>query len=88
MLALAILIFGAASVCASDVNDTATADAGRIELSAADESAIAAQGNDESSAPDSEILGEDTGTFSELNEEIQKEGNVTLKHKYFEPPVG
>ena len=40
MLALAILIVGAASVCASDVNDTATADAGQIELSAADESAI------------------------------------------------
>ena len=51
MLALAILIVGAASVCASDVNDTATADAGQIELSAADESAIPAQGNDESSAP-------------------------------------
>ena len=88
MLALAILIFGAASVCASDVNDTATADAGQIELSAADESAIPAQGNDESSAPDSEILGEDTGTYSELNEEIQKGGNVTLKHKYYEYDSG
>ena len=83
MLALAILIFGAASVCASDVNDTATADAGQIELSAADESAIPAQGNDESSVPDSEILGEDTGTYSELYDEIQKGGDVTLKHKYY-----
>ena len=83
MLALAILIFGAASVCASDVNDTATADAGQIELSAADESAIPAQGNDESSAQDSEILGEDTGTYSELYDEIQKGGDVTLKHKYY-----
>jgi len=83
MLALAILIVGVASVCASDVNDTATADTGQIELSAADESAIPAQGNDESSAPDSEILGEDTGTFSELYDEIQKGGDVTLKHKYY-----
>ena len=71
VLVLAIFIFGVASVCASDANDTVIAreDGLAIELSQADaDDEISAVENDE-------IISEgNVGTFSEL------QGNITEKY--------
>lgn len=67
MLVLAIFIFGAASVCASDVNDTMIAgeDDVAIELSPADTDDVISAGENE------EITSEgNAGTFSELQSNI------------------
>ena len=80
MLALAIFILGAAGVCASDVNDTAIADADQMELSASNEMNADTLGTSEENtltqANDCEILGEDeSGTFTQLQNEINAAGN-------------
>ena len=67
MLVLAIFIFGAASVCASDVNDTviASEDTIQTELSAGNENEIVEQ------ASNDEVISEaNVGTFQELQENI------------------
>ena len=67
MLVLAIFIFTAASVCASDVNDTviASEDLGQTELSAGNENEIVEQ------ASNDEVIREaNVGTFQELQENI------------------
>ena len=99
MLVLAIFIFGAASVCASDVNDTviASEDTSQLELSAGSEldadnlktsetnTILTQTNNDESMSGeiDSEVLGADIGTYSGLSEEIGSGGNIELIHDYY-----
>ena len=99
MLVLAIFIFGAASVCASDVNDTviASEDTSQLELSAGSEldadnlktseknTILTQTTTDESMSReiDSEVLGADMGTYSGLSEEIGSGGNIELIHDYY-----
>ena len=90
MLALAIFILGAAGVCASDVNDTAIADAGQMELSASNEMNADTLGTSEENtltqANDCEILGEgESGTFTQLQNEINDAGNelnLTMDYRW------
>ena len=82
MLVLAIFIFGAASVCASDVNDTviASEDTIQTELSAGNENEIVEQ------ASNDEVISEaNVGTFQELQENITQgysSGEITLDRDY------
>ena len=82
MLVLAIFIFGAASVCASDVNDTviASEDTGQMELSAGNENEIVEQARNE------EVISEaNVGTFQELQQNITQgyeSGYITLDKDY------
>ena len=81
MMVLAIFIFGAASVCASDVNDTviASEDTGQTELSAGNENEIVEQASNE------EVISEaNAGTFQELQQNItQGYGSyITLDKDY------
>ena len=99
MLVLTILIFGATSVCASDLNDTVitSEDTNQMGLSAGDEldvdniktsenDAILTQTKDNESMDgeiDSKVLGADTGTYSGLSNEIGSGGNINLTHDYY-----
>ena len=82
MLVLAIFIFGAASVCASDVSGTviASEDTGQMELSAGNENEIVERASNE------EVIGEgNVGTFQELQENITQgyaSGHITLDKDY------
>ena len=82
MLVLAIFIFTAASVCASDVNDTviASEDTIQTELSAGNENEIVEQ------ASNDEVISEaNVGTFQELQENITQgysSGEITLDRDY------
>ena len=81
VLVLAIFIFGAASVCASDMNDTviASEDTGQTELSAGNENEIVEQASNE------EVISEaNAGTFQELQQNItQGYGSyITLDKDY------
>ena len=99
LLVLTIFIFGVASVCASDVNDTviASEDTSQMGLSVGSEmdmdnlktsegnTTLTQTNNDESVSEeiDSEVLGADTGTYSGLSEEIGSGGNIELEHDYY-----
>jgi len=82
MLVLAIFIFGAASVCASDVSGTviSSEDTGQMELSAGNENEIVERASNE------EVIGEgNVGTFQELQENITQgyaSGHITLDKDY------
>ena len=86
ILVIAIFIFGAASVSASDMDDTAISseDTGQMGLSAsseltADNLKTGAENNTLTQANDFEVLGADEiGTFTELQNEIDNVGNGTL----------
>ncbi len=81
MLVLAVFIFGAASVCASDVNDTviASEDDSTIELSQAD-------AEDVRSSNEDELISEgNVGTFTELQANItaaKPDSTITLNKNY------
>lgn len=78
MLALVIFIFGLASVCASDVNDTTIADAGQMDVSASNQMNVdnlkaSEENNALAQTNDCEIMGDgESGTFTDLQNEIMK----------------
>ena len=90
MLVLAIFIFGAASVCASDVNDAAIAgdDDSAVELSQADTDERISSGQDEpiGQTGNEELISEgDSGTFAELKANITAaEGSTLTLNKNYE----
>jgi len=90
MLVLAIFIFGAASVCASDVNDAAIAgdDDSAVELSQADTDERISSGQDGpiGQTGNEELISEgDSGTFAELKANITAaEGSTLTLNKNYE----
>ena len=89
MLVLTIFIFGAASVCASDVNDTviASEDDSTVELSQADtEGMISSEEDELIGQTENEIISEGkSGTFAELQANINAATNgstLTLNKNY------
>ncbi|WP_405306884.1 peptidoglycan-binding protein [Methanobrevibacter sp.] len=99
MLVLVIFIFGAASVCASDVNDmVASENTGQMELSSnkemaednlqigEDNSELTLDADDEgvSTQSNMDILNVDSAAkYSNLSSEISKSGNIKLKYKNY-----
>ena len=99
MLVLVIFIFGAASVCAGDVDDTVIAsdDTSQSGLSAGSEldvdnlktseenAELTLNDNDDtlSVKNDTEKLGDSAGTYSGLATEIGSGGNIVLQHDYY-----
>ena len=90
LLVLAIFIFGVASVCASDVNDTAIAreDDSIVELSQADADEIMLTDENELiSQTDNGLISEGkSGTFAELQANITQatEGSTLTLNKNYE----
>ena len=89
ILVLTILIFGAASVCASDMNDTVVAsdDDSAFELSQADAGDMISSDEDELIGQrENELINEgDNGTFAELQADINAAANastLTLNKNY------
>ena len=88
MLVLAVFIFGAASVCASDVNDTVIAgeDDSPVELSLEDSDEMISSGEDEQigQTGNDELISEgNSGTFAELQAYINAAGStLTLNKSY------
>ena len=97
LLIMAVFLVSIASVCATDANDTmvASEDTSQIELSVNEEMSMdnlqtseekLESGVDDESfsdKTDTELLGEAPATYSDLAEEINKPGNVTLTHKNY-----
>ena len=91
MLVLVIFIFGVASICATDVNDTiiASGDDSTIELSQADTDEMISSQEDEliGQTENVELLNEvDKGNFSELQANINEadEGSTLILNKSYE----
>ena len=88
MLVLAIFIFGAASVCASDVNDTviASEDDSSVELSQADTEEMISSEEDELIGQTELIIEGNSGTFAELQANITQatEGSTLTLYKNYE----
>ena len=96
-LMFTIFIFSITVVSASDMNDTAinSDDTSQMELSASsnldnlkssEENITLAYTNNVESVGvgiDSEVLSDDTGTYSGLSKEIGHGGNIELKHDYY-----
>jgi len=98
-LMIAIFLFSIAAVSASDVDDMeiASEDANQIELSASNEMNVdnlktseentiptqAKNNKSMSAALGSKLLDTDTGTFSDLFDEIGSGGNIELQHDYY-----
>ena len=86
MLVLTILIFGAASVCASDMNDTVVAsdDDSAFELSQADAGDMISSDEDELVGQrENELINEgDSGTFAELQADINAAANASTLTLY------
>ena len=95
---LILALFSVSCIYASDVNDSLAAgeDTNQIELSDSDKviednlqtseenEALASTDYDEAIAQtDTEILGADSATYSNLAEEISQPGNITLTHKNY-----
>ena len=90
ILILTIFLFSIASVCASDVNDTATASADDTIVLFAEENDLNTIENDDGeilSANDDEnylkVSGNNPGTFSDLSKEIKQVGETILEHDYY-----
>ena len=83
LLVLAIFIFGVASVCASDVNETtiATQEDNQMELTLTEDE-IQTNENDNmlTQTEDAEILTSGEGTYSDLRNDINSGGNLTKSH--------
>ena len=95
MLVLAIFIFTAASVCASDMNDTviASEDDSTIELSQADTGEMMSSEEDEliGQTENVELISEgNSGTFSELQSNITQatQGSTLTLNKNYEYDSG
>ncbi len=94
MLVLAVFIFGAASVCASDVNDTviASEDDSTIELSQTDAEEMKSSEEDELGQTENvELISEgNVGTFAELQANITatKEDSTIKLNKNYEYESG
>ncbi len=98
-LMIAIFLFSIAAVSASDVDDMeiASEDANQIELSASNEMNVdnlktseentietqAKNNKSMSAALGSKLLATDTGTYSDLSNEIGSGGNIELQHDYY-----
>ncbi len=101
-LIFAIFIFSFTAVSASDMNDTAidSDDISQTELSASsnldnlkssEENITLAYTNNVESVGvgiDSEVLSDDTGTYSGLTEEIGTGGKIELQHTYYTYDTG
>jgi len=96
LLALVVFLLGIASVSASEIDNTiASENANTIELSADNDiednlqtseenEALASTDYDEAIAQtDTEVLGADSATYSDLAEEISQPGNINLTHKNY-----
>ena len=97
LLALVVFLLSIAGVSASEIGDTiASENANTIELSADNDiiednlqtseenEALASTDYDEAIAQtDTEVLGEDSATYSDLAKEIGHSGNITLIHKNY-----
>ena len=99
LLMIAIFLFSIAAVSASDVDDMeiASEDANQIELSASNEMNVdnlktseentietqAKNNKSMSAALGSKLLATDTGTYSDLSNEIGSGGNIELQHDYY-----
>ncbi|WP_296876590.1 right-handed parallel beta-helix repeat-containing protein, partial [uncultured Methanobrevibacter sp.] len=83
LLVLAIFIFGVASVCASDVNETtiATQEDNQMELTLTEDE-IQTNENDNmlTQTEDAEILTSGEGSYSDLRNDINSGGNLTKSH--------
>ena len=92
ILVLAVFLLSMSSVCASEIDDTiASDDTNDIRLSADDEIEDNLQTNDENSEltlTDTDILGADSATYSDLAAEIAQSGNIKLKHKNYTYDTG
>ncbi|WP_407409610.1 peptidoglycan-binding protein [Methanobrevibacter sp.] len=96
LLALVVFLLSIAGVSASEIGDTiASENANTIELSADNDiednlqtseenEALASTDYDEAIAQtDTEVLGADSATYSDLANEISQPGNITLTHKNY-----
>ena len=97
MLVLVIFIFGAASVCASDVNDTAIVSEDTNQIGLSDNNKIIGDNrqtsgeklglsvDDESlsAQTDTNVLSDSPATYSDLAREINAPGTVILKNKNY-----
>ena len=96
LLALVVFLLSIAGVSASEIDNTiASENANTIELStdndiednlqtSEENEALASTDYDEAIAQtDTEVLGADSATYSDLAEEISQPGNITLTHKSY-----
>ena len=97
LLALVVFLLSIAGVSASEIGDTiASENANTIELStdndiiednlqtSEENEALASTDYDEAIAQtDTEVLGADSATYSDLANEINQPGNIKLKHKNY-----
>ena len=99
ILVLAVFALSVAGVCASNVDDAVVAseDTSQMGLSASDENAVdnlktseendelALTDNDEalSAKNDTDVLSDNSGTYSGLSAEIGPGGNIELQHDYY-----
>jgi len=96
LLALVVFLLSIAGVSASEIGDTiASENANTIELSTDNDIEDNLQTSEENmvftstdydeaiAQTDTEVLGEDSATYSNLAEEISHSGNITLTHKNY-----